>query len=297
MLVDLQDRGRILSALLVAVLLGAYQATLLPGVGASGDTLKFQYTGQVLGIVHPTGYPTYLLLNHAFTKLWPLGSIAYRANLLSAIFAVATCFFLYLTLRELGVRPLLAGLVGLVHGFTKNFWSCAIVAEVYTLNSLFTILVLYFLIRWHRRHQFWALLAGLFIFAISLGNHAMMVTVAPACAAIVIAREPSLVRKSSLWLPSAFFILLGACQYLYLFWRTADPATAYVEAEISDLASFWSYVTGRDYAHLMFTFSPAEIVTECLPYYAKLVVEEYAVALPLAGYGLARMPQRRALSH
>jgi len=124
-----------------------------------------------------------LLLNHTFTKLWPFGSIAYRANLLSALCAVGTCLFLFLTLLELEVRPVLAALVGLVHGLTKIFWSHAIVAEVYTLNTLFTAIMLFFLLRWYERIQLQALLAALFFFAISLGNHLLMLPVAPALAA------------------------------------------------------------------------------------------------------------------
>ncbi len=284
------DQSLLWGALLVATLLVVYLATLLPGVGASGDTAKFQYAGRVLGIVHPTGYPTYLLLNHTFTKLWPFGSIAYRANLLSAMCAASTCLFLYLTLLELGVRPVLAGLVGLVHGLTKNFWSHAIVAEVYTLNTLFTALVLFLLIRWHQRNQLQALLAALFFFAISLGNHLLMLTVAPAFAVVVVSHQRSVLRRRTLLLAAGLFFLLGICQYLYLFWRTADPSNVYVEAEILNLTSFWSYVSGRQYEALMFPFSLGEIVTLRLPYYSKLLAEEYAVALPLAFYGLVSLP-------
>ena len=59
--------------------------TLLPDV-ALWDTGEFQAIGPVLGIAHPTGYPTYTLLAWlASVVLQPFGNEAYRANLLSAI--------------------------------------------------------------------------------------------------------------------------------------------------------------------------------------------------------------------
>ena len=56
---------------LVIILGGVYFATLLPGVGYSGDTSKFQFLGKILGIPHPTGYPLYLVLNNLFVTLFP----------------------------------------------------------------------------------------------------------------------------------------------------------------------------------------------------------------------------------
>ena len=67
----------------VALLL--YLPTLMPDVG-TWDTAEFQAIGPVLGIAHPTGYPTYTLLAWlASVVLQPFGNEAFRANLLSAL--------------------------------------------------------------------------------------------------------------------------------------------------------------------------------------------------------------------
>jgi hypothetical protein len=50
------------------------------------DAAMLQVQVAVLGISHPTGYPTYLMLSHLFTYL-PVGDVAYRANLASAAWA------------------------------------------------------------------------------------------------------------------------------------------------------------------------------------------------------------------
>ena len=58
--------------------------TLQPGLGF-WDTGEFQALGPVLGIAHPTGYPSYtLVLWLASVVLQPCGDPALRANLRSA---------------------------------------------------------------------------------------------------------------------------------------------------------------------------------------------------------------------
>ncbi len=43
------------------------------------DAAMLQMQVAVLGISHPTGYPTYLMLSHLFTYL-PVGDVAYRVE-------------------------------------------------------------------------------------------------------------------------------------------------------------------------------------------------------------------------
>ena len=53
-----------------------------------GDSAEFQtlaYT--LLGMTHPTGCPVYLFVTKAFVSPVPVGEIAYRVNLLSAVCA------------------------------------------------------------------------------------------------------------------------------------------------------------------------------------------------------------------
>ena len=52
------------------------------------DSLEFQLVTYQLGIAHPTGYPLYTILGKLFTLL-PAGNVAYRVNLMSAVFGAA----------------------------------------------------------------------------------------------------------------------------------------------------------------------------------------------------------------
>ena len=56
------------------------------------DMLQMQVC--VLGIAHPTGYPTYVMLSHLFTYL-PFGDCAYRVNLASAVYGALAVSAVY----------------------------------------------------------------------------------------------------------------------------------------------------------------------------------------------------------
>src|SRR5688572_26223504 len=79
---------RLPPAVLVLSLLAIYLSAMAPGLtwangGADGgDLITAAATG---GIAHPTGYPLYLLLARFF-QLLPVGSLAFRTNLMSAFF-------------------------------------------------------------------------------------------------------------------------------------------------------------------------------------------------------------------
>lgn len=48
-----------------------------------------------MGVAHPPGYPTFTLVNKLFITLLPWGSVAWRANLLSALCAAGAGTLLY----------------------------------------------------------------------------------------------------------------------------------------------------------------------------------------------------------
>ena len=104
------------------------------------DAPVLPVSAYVLGIPQATGYPTYTILTHLFTYL-PIGDVAYRVNLASAVFgtlAVVAVFFVGLALSR---RVVAAAVGALAFGASGLFWSQAVIAEVYTLNALFVALV------------------------------------------------------------------------------------------------------------------------------------------------------------
>ena len=135
-----------------------YLSSLAPSVVTLfDDSLEFQLVTYQLGIAHPTGYPLYTLLGKLFTFL-PIGNVAFRVNVMSAVFAAGTVSLVYLLIVQL-VQPSaasklsslaihLGGVSGaLLLATSLVFWQQATIAEVYPLNTFFIVLLLYLAIR------------------------------------------------------------------------------------------------------------------------------------------------------
>jgi Protein of unknown function (DUF2723) len=134
---------------LALTILIIYLGTIAPGLtwandGADGgDLITAAATG---GIAHPSGYPVYLLLARLFQFL-PVGSLAFRTNLLSALAAVLAVLIVYGILVWPENSPVYgnwpAGLIGgFFFGLSPLLWSQAVITEVYTLHAAFTALAI-----------------------------------------------------------------------------------------------------------------------------------------------------------
>lgn len=137
----------------VGVALLAYGHTLAPDLtwaNAATDGGELITASVTLGIPHPPGYPTYVLLGKLFSYL-PFGSVAFRYNLFSAVCAAAAAGLLAAAIGHFWrprVRPVVAVAAALTFAFAPLVWSQAVVAEVYALNLL---MVAAFLLAWSRR--------------------------------------------------------------------------------------------------------------------------------------------------
>jgi hypothetical protein len=133
----------LLASVAVALLAGvAYERTLTPGIGAT-DSGELAVTAWTLGVAHAPGMPGYILVAWAWTHLLTMGSVAWRASLLSAASSAMTAGVLtlasYRIAREAGNRhePSLAGAAcaGLTIAFGSDPWRWAVVTEVYAFSS------------------------------------------------------------------------------------------------------------------------------------------------------------------
>jgi hypothetical protein len=111
-------------------------------VVAGRDTAKFQFIGRILGTPHNPGYPLYVLITHVFSYV-PIGSVAYRINLFSALCGAGACVLMWLVFRRQGLGAVGAAGLAWAFGFGLTFWSQATQAEVYTLAALLFAAVLF----------------------------------------------------------------------------------------------------------------------------------------------------------
>src|SRR5215210_2339187 len=166
--------------------IGTLAPTVLPyGAPDTLDSPMLQAEVSVLGVGHPTGYPTYLMLTHLFTYL-PFGDPAYRVNLASAVYGVAAVLVVYLAGLRLGGRAVAAAAGALAFGLSGAFWSQATIAEVYTLEALLVALVVFVLLVWRDRRDGRYLLLSAFLVGLSLTHHLTSVLLVPATVAFVL---------------------------------------------------------------------------------------------------------------
>src|SRR5260221_4003365 len=177
-----------LQAGVVALALFALYAWSAPRTVALEDDGLFILSSYFLGIEHPPGYPLFTLIGHLFTYL-PFGSVAYRVHLASALFGALTGGAAWLCARVLIAGRLPAYLAAFALGVSPVFWSQAIIAEVYTLNTFFFLVLVFMglqacppstqapVARSGGRMLPWMAL----VFGLSLSNHyPLMLLVAPA---------------------------------------------------------------------------------------------------------------------
>lgn len=216
------------------IALGIYVLTMAPDLSwANGayDGAELITASVTLGIPHPPGYPTYVLLGKLFSLL-PVGTVAFRYNLFSAVGTAGAVGLVVLAAGSLHprVRPAAAMSAALLFGFAPLVWSQAVVAEVYSLNLL---LIAAFLLVWSRRGA--SVSSGLLL-GLAITTH----------------------LTSILWLPA--FIIAAHRQ-----WRRAGAGLAFglspllllpllalgdspiVWGRPGDLAGWWWLVSGRLY--------------------------------------------------
>jgi len=264
--------------------------TILPGSLDAQDAAVLPASAYVLGIPQATGYPTYTILTHFFTYL-PIGDVAYRVNLASAVFgalAVIAVFFVGLVLS----RRVLAAVVGaLAFGTSGLFWSQAIIAEVYTLNALFVALVILVLLVWRERREDKYLLVAAFLIGLSMTHYVTSGLLLPAGFLFVLLVEPRKLVKWRLVLKGGGLFLLGLLPYVFL------PVRAKMDPPLnvgnpSNWGRFWDLVSGAQFKDRMFVFGPEELPERLYMYLSYLVGQFHWVVLMVgiagAVYLLAR---------
>ena len=330
-------RGKTLicAALVFLVALLVYSSTLAPTVTLV-DSGELIVAARFLGVAHPPGFPLYLILAHLFSLI-PIGSIAFRINFASAFFAALASGLLTLVAAEfiasasyltegkikkakkklarsrgegkgdgegksdwtLNIFPAVSS--GLLLAFSRTLWSYATIAEVYTLNTLLIVTILFLMARWRRRileDPRWIakrrksgkptitdhdrpLYAAAITFGLALGVHHVTVgLLLPAFGAIVYRtqgleffRSKRLIYAALLSLCALFvvnsYLPLAASASPILNW--GDPRS---------VQAIWWHITGRQY-QVFFSFTPAILGDEFRKFVDLLLSEFGHPWLPL----------------
>ncbi|MBN1622571.1 MAG: DUF2723 domain-containing protein [Endomicrobiales bacterium] len=242
-----------------------YLYTLAPSITV-GDSGEFCASSVILGLPHSPSYPLYCLMGKLATILIPWGSFAFRINLMSAVLASLSVLILYYLLIGLMNRkfndeiaspsarndiekPVIwwhqhlgAALVVILFACTDAFWRSSISAEVFTLNTLFAVLIL---LSVNKEHY---LLAS-YLFGLGFGNHHTLIFLTPLLIVEIIRKR---LYSAGYLLKLLIFFMLGFSIYAYLPIRSyKNPALDWSNPET--VRNIWRVISRADYGSLSLT--------------------------------------------
>jgi hypothetical protein len=245
------------------VALLVFRTTLLPGVFA-WDTAEAQTVLPLMGTMHPTGFPAYVLLGWlAGVVLQPFGDPAFRANLLSALLVATAAGVMVPLLRRLAVPVPVAAAAGIGLALTPIAWRVSAAADAHALHIALVALVVTALVRWGRlvtvrdtspgdpaagRRADRGIVLAAALFGVGLANHGLTILLVPAVGLFVLATDPGALRR-----PRLVAAALGACfgvaalLYLELPLRAGPFRAPLVYGHPDTWGGFWEIVLARQF--------------------------------------------------
>lgn len=284
--------------------LALYRFTMAPGLLA-GDSAEFMLATGTLGLVHPTGYPLYLVAGSVWTHLLPFGDLPFRLNLFSAFLSAVTVSFVGLVLWQSTTRFGASFLGAAALAAAGTFWSQATETEVYALNSLLVAVLIGLLVSWQATRRPALLVAWCFVLGLAVAHHRLALLFLPGAvlfflltpggsAAILGDARTAAAKARAIGLGLLAF-LVPLLLYLYIPLRL--PATPYLNLEVApgsrimtfddSLPGFWEYILGQRFQpELAWTAQSQARLTGTLD---RLASEFNGMGLLIAFAGLLRL--------
>ena len=277
-----------------AVSLGVYLITV-PRSLASGDSGELTTAAATLGIAHPPGYPLYVLVGRAFALI-PLGDVAFRLNLMSAVFGALAVMLVYAIVKEITQSRIGAVSGALTLAFSYHFWGQSLVAEVYTLDAALLAGVIYAFSLQERRRSRRLLYLGFFLIGLSLAHRPTTVLLFPGIIAWILSsgarfRLAEYVRALCwtapglllyLFLPLAFGLGSG---YFWSVGYLTNAEPLYVD--LTTFAGFRWYVTAEVFHPLAASTDPVRLLGEISGFAGWIWSEFVGVGVVLGLLGIA----------
>src|SRR5215217_6257725 len=208
------------AALTALGVLALYVLTLAPTT-AMWDASEYITAAYTLGIPHPPGNPLFVLLGRV-ASLVPVGSIAYRVNLLAAVSSALAASIWFLVVERVvsrmttqrWVRLASGALAALMSATAFTVWNQSVVNEkVYTVSLAFFAVVSWLTVRWcddpdgRKADRILVLIA--YLIGLGYANHPAGFLVGPAVATAVLVRRPRTVLRWKLILAAVVALAAG----------------------------------------------------------------------------------------
>lgn len=243
--------------LLFIVIFTSYLVSMPKTVMLEDDGL-FIMSSYFLGIAHPPGYPIHTLIGHLFTHI-PIGSVASRAHAMSGFFGALGCVLIALIVMQLLRARIAAYPAAMMLAWSPVYWSQSIIAEVYTLNAFFFLLILLLLldaVDYHTKHATDSSECGkslsfkiapiAFLYGLSLTNHWPLMILSSSCYLII---AWPILKDIAQRLPLIFICFaLGLTPYLWMYLYTPPPPGYAVMGPINTFEDLWFYISRKGYS-------------------------------------------------
>lgn len=199
---------------LLLFILSIYVYTLWPTV-AGGDAGELTTAAYTWGIVHPPGYPLFVIAGKLFSYL-PFGTVGWRINLVSAVFSVSASAFFFLALYRVTKNSAAAFLATGVLSFTPLIWRYSILAEVFTINNFFVCLLIYLFVKFQQERQHKTVYLMGFVFGLGLCNHHTLIFVGIPMGLWILFQDKKYFLQPANFLKLFLISIAGLTPYVYL---------------------------------------------------------------------------------
>jgi hypothetical protein len=275
--------------------LAVYRTTLLPGLGY-WDTGEAQTVLPVLGTMHPTGFPAFVVIGWLFSIVArPLGEPAFLMNLMAATCAALAAGGTVLVARRLRVPWPIAAASGVGLALTPVVWHISNAIDAHALHLVLVVALTLALLRWqslvagrrlhpgddaYRRRGDRAIVIAAAVYGVAAANHGLALLLAPSIALFVLVVEPRVVFRPRLIVAAVGTAIgVAALLYLELPLRAGPFRAPLVYAHPETWQGFWDIVLARQFqgdVHGLLANLPAKAAS-----LVQLATDQYGVLVAL----------------
>lgn len=288
--------------LLFAAVFALYAATAAPGT-LFGDPSEYQFVPAVLGIAHPPGYALYILLARLWQILVPVGTIAFRTNLLSAAVGAWAVTAVYLIVDDLQSAihgsllvpdpwPLAPIFAALTLAAAPDLWQHAVHANAHIVSAALAVTHIWLLMRWWRtEHDSW-LAAFVVTLSLAATHHPITLMGIPAYGIFILTVCPHILGQPRTLLLLAGCLLLGLSPLLY--YPLRSPSAPFGPTDMHTWDGFIRHVTARGLRINLLPFGLADQLDRLLVLWSLLRLQFLLPVILLIPTGLFYLARRAA---
>ena len=298
--------------LLFLTILALYAATAAPGT-LFGDPSEYQFIPAILGIAHPPGYAFYILLARLWQLTVPIGTIAYRTNLLSAAVGAWAVTALYLLVRDLQrelqergatsspdeaafpqSHPFLSHVAALFGAMSlaasPDMWQHSIHANPHIVSAALGVTHLWLLTRWARTERdFWLGAFGLTM-GLAATHHPVTLMGVPAYGLFILAVRGWRLFRWNTVLVLVGCLLIGLSPLLY--YPLRSPQAPFGPTDMNTWDGFTRHTTARGLRVNLFHFGLSDQPDRAIVFWSLLRLQFLLPAVLLMPVGLVTLVRR-----